>query len=569
MATPPAICQGQTIPWKKEYVVKDVLLPNPVIPGENIHFGFVRHLADTDQDGLSEFIAQWVSVSSSGPPTRRQQILTGKTLLKDGIDVPSSLNSWFYNRIARLKNPGGCLQTSSIPLTNDVGVFSERSRKQVGLLTIPPPAYTIELVTRCGDLNQDGWDDLFVYPYSGQVALNVGLIDGKTNSIIWNDIDHSVLAWSAYPVLTYSNSGTADLDGDGSADFLVSYSLAWAGGTSPFQMYFRAYSGLSGAVLWSKTIDNPDNAGFFTNLDSDLNGDGTPDLTVLEPFSYDHFAGIITDGQLSAFDGGDGSLLWEVTIKHIDPKWETGISIYDYYTAQYPVFPTPDLDGDGIDEVSFSVQNTVHNSNPSTRRLIATFSGKDGCYLGRSSLPDLAVPWLSERLDTDPASQVVLPIGDIDNDGWQELALGVPAPDFNQIGGTAPPPTSLVILSHPSMVVDAKAELGEDLNYSIHIPSGKGMAFEILASTEFKARTGKYLDGWNSQLGASPILNFLMATHPFRGTLDNSGKAQGSIPIPSLSFLSGTRLYLKAVILDSGNPQKVQCLTNLCWTDVK
>jgi hypothetical protein len=558
--------QSGDLPQSREWVIKDVLLPNPVIPGEDVNYGTPRFLGDTDGDGLIEALFGWNSFPVNGGISWHYQVLNGKTFNRDGRAINYLINNWFYNQTVGLNSPIGSLLTSPVPLSLDTGVYSVSSGKLKTLLPVPPPAYSFEVVMRAGDLNQDGWDDLFVYPSDGSPGVNVGMIVGKTNTVAWNDHDTSVMAWSAYPVWSYDAAGPPDLDGDGIAEFLISYPLLRTSGNPPYPMLYRAYSGLSGILLWEKILYQQESAGFFSNQGSDLNGDGVNDLTVAESNIYDFANGIISDGRLSALSGTNGDTIWEVPTKFIDPKWATGISIEDYYFPRHPVFPTPDMNGDGVDEVSFAVHNFVR-IDPKVRRVIATFSGTDGAFLGLERMPNTAIPWLDEPVDYGADSRRLTPLGDFDNDGWPEMALQVDAPSFDQNGGTVPP-TALAILSHPSLIADAEAGLGEEISFEIHVPNAPAKNYRILASTQFSPRGGLFVDGWNTHLGASSVLNYFITHQPFGGSLNNQGKANGSIPIPMIPGLSGKTLYFKAAITDPNKPGQVQALTNLRWTKI-
>ncbi len=561
-----AISQEDYHQQTKCWAIKEVLLPYPIAPGENVYFGPPRFLGDTDGDGLVEALFRWNSFSSTGGLGWRQQVFDARSLLKEGRDNYAPISNWFYNRTVKLNTPIGSYLTAGVQLSLETGVYSIQDGQFATYLPIPPPAHTLELLMRAGDLNQDGWDDLFAYPYDGQLALNVGLIDGKTRTFVWNDYDPSVTAWSAYPVLSYIPQGPPDLDGDQIADFTVSYAMPWAGGSSPFRMFFRAYSGLSGSRLWERTLLNDDNAGFFSNLNSDLNGDGVIDLSVMEPNNYDFANGTMVDGQLSAINGSTGNTIWEVPIKYIDPKWASGISINDYYIPYHPVFPTPDMNGDGVDEVSFTAHNFVI-TDPKTRRVIASFSGKDGAFLGLERMPETAYPWLSEPVDDIRDSRRLTPLGDFDNDGWQEMALGVNAPEFDQNGGTTTP-LALAILSHPSLIADTKTHLGGKVSFAIHVPNSAGKHYQVIASTRFSPRSGIFLDGWNTHLDHSGTLTHFLTHRPIRGDLDSMGKANGSIPVPMIPGFSGKTLFFKVAITDQANPDQILCLSNLCWTKI-
>ena len=564
--SPLATGQSNRAPQLREWVIKEVLLPYPIAPGEDLHFGPPRFLGDADGDGLVEALFTWNSFSATNFTGWRQQIFNAKTLHKGGKENYVPIDSWFYNRTVKLNTPVGPYLTAGIQLSLETGVYSIPDGQFASYLPIPPPAHSLELLTRAGDLNQDGWDDLFAYPYDGQLAVNVGLIDGRTNTFVWNDYDPSIQARSAYPVLNYDAEGPSDLDGDGVADFLISYQLLWAGGSSPFSMLFRAYSGLTGSQIWERTLLNEDNAGFFSNLNSDLDGDGVIDLSVMELNNYDFANGTMVDGQLSVISGSTGNTVWEVPIKYIDPKWNGGITITDYYLPRHPVFPTKDLNGDGVDEVSFVVHNFVR-TDPDVLRIIATFSGIDGSFLGLERMPETAWPWLDETVDYGADSRGLTPLGDFDNDGWQEMALGVNAPEFDQNGGTTTP-LALAILSHPSLVADDTTQLGEEVSFAIHVPNSAGKHYQVIASTRFSPRSGIYLDGWNTHLDHSGTLTHFLTHRPIQGDLNSMGKAVGSIPVPMIPGFSGKTLYFKVAITDQTDPKTVLCLSNLCWTKI-
>ena len=129
--------------------------------------------------------------------------------------------------------------------------------------------------------------------------------------------------WQNYTdsVPTLSSPRCADLNNDGVLDIVI------GGGTDGefADNGIMAFNGLDGSLLWQRSAPNE----IFTSaIFQDINMDGIPDI----------FIGG-RDAQFYAINGANGSLIWEY---YTDPGNPNDIGLYNFYSAQF----IPDSDGD-------------------------------------------------------------------------------------------------------------------------------------------------------------------------------------------------------------------------------
>ncbi len=187
----------------------------------------------------------------------------------------------------------------------------------------------------------------------------------------------SLIQVGLYEWFDLTSTMAGDLDGDGVDDVVI-------GSTDPWEQHsdsLRAWSGATGAVLWS--VWQSPGAGFAAKVVdvSDIDGDGTRDVAV------------VGEPGVALYSGADGAELW----KRTDAASHAGATLAR----------AGDLDGDGLDEVLVGTPQDLATGSARVH------SGATGAVLLL-----LAAPASSEAF----GAAVAVP-GDVNGDGYDDLAV--------------------------------------------------------------------------------------------------------------------------------------------------
>lgn len=254
-------------------------------------------------------------------------------------------------------------------------------------------------VRMLGDVDADGVDDIGVgAPEFDAGALNgqagrVYIFSGRTGSALYTFTGTRPRQWLG------TACGVGDIDLDGHADFLVgSY-----GSNSPpsGEGQIWVYSGSTGALLYTRFGENSgDRFSARVCQLGDVDGDGAPDFAV----GAEGYDVVDSEGRIYVYSGAAGKLLYTIDGNHKGEQ--LGI---------LPVSGRIDFNRDGYDDIvigatysptSSTVESVVYIHSGSNGRLLYRFSGDS-----HKSLNEL----LGTSLD---------PIGDLDGDGFEDLAVG-------------------------------------------------------------------------------------------------------------------------------------------------
>jgi len=164
-------------------------------------------------------------------------------------------------------------------------------------------------VAGAGDVNGDGKDDFIIgAPIDSPGGLaNAGsafVFSGATGDTLYRK-DGS----AAGDFLGFFVAGAGDVNGDGKADFLIGAPYASPGGrTNAGSAY--VYSGAGGALLYQKDgVAAGDLLGLSVAGAQDINGDGTADFVIGAPFAS---PGVLTNaGSAFVYSGATGALLYQ------------------------------------------------------------------------------------------------------------------------------------------------------------------------------------------------------------------------------------------------------------------
>ena len=245
-----------------------------------------------------------------------------------------------------------------------------------------------------GDIDGDGHADFVTSAPSGGAA-GAGVVQ------ILSGADHSVIReWNgdvANDRFGASVDSAGDVDGDGLDDVVVG-----APSFSSFTGVVRVYSSATGALLYDyPALAVDESFGWTVAGVGDLDHDGRGDFVAATPFGHTE-AGELNAGYVRVFSGADGHEFARLR------------GVLDEQFG-YCVRPAGDFDADGTPDVAV----TTNREGLGLDVHVQVYSG---AWIVDRTLPALLLDV------TDPAfgASSVDAAGDIDQDGWDDLLVGLP-----------------------------------------------------------------------------------------------------------------------------------------------
>jgi hypothetical protein len=442
---------------------------------------------------------------------------------------------------------------------SDIEVRDLDSGSQVRRIPNPDPPGTskpmgyFRLVRAAGDVNADGWDDLFFQGANTAGDGVAGCLDGRTGQALWTDYSPSHQWVRFVPELLPGYP--PDLDGDGVSDFVTSfagYSFAFA-----LKEQITAHSGVDGSILWRKDLPlNASKHPRWTVLGPDLNGNGTPDVVSL---AHPQFSTSTFQGDLQARDGATGKLIWRTDlawIKLLRPN-------ATFWGVGNPLMIQLSPDGSSLDLLAFGASQGASNQ---LEYWYALIDAETGAYsLETISLDSSLLPWFPDPNSASGISNTRMNLGDTDGDGFQEVASQVFI--YSQDSGASPEvPLATVIWGQRTLFGPEQAQLGTSAFFEIRLPAIPLAPFQLAASAHFDpVLPGWSPDGLPTHLRLDRALARTAAHPGLAGQLDANGQAALTVPIPVNPAYAGIVLHCRAIVLDPANLGRIRTQTTL-WS---
>lgn len=555
------------------WTIKAAFEPNPFVASHYFAWHDLLPIGDPTRDGRADFLAHGWNYGGTGIPNNYELdyvlIASGGAgtpfAFRDRYSAPgqpTNLGTWWSPLTAMVMRPGGLALMAIWPDSSFLWrpfLWDLSSRRPLGSVPLPPPpAASVPQMNGftgiwwAGDVNVDGYDDLF---YQGmetgpQAYVYSGLIDGQSLSVVWQDYATS---WESFSPVSYSSPDPPpDLDGDGIADFVSEWILDLVPGQLPFQALFRALSGVDGRLIWERRILTSE-IYRHTIVGRDLNGDGIADLVSVAQ----------AEETITAMDGATGATIWEVSNRILDNVLPPTTQRY-YFV--HPCFFTGVSGAPGATEIGLLAERW--DGFPTAIRWgIAHVNARDGSLVTYEEYPHDLQPWNTDVMDAFLGAGLTFHflIGDVDRDGFTEIARTVPTVRYGRHGY---PALHMVILGQRTLFVADAARVGSPLTATVSVPTAGGLPFRLLTSQRFAGMQGVTVGGWRSALGSSAMLRASVSGPNLAGVLDAAGEGSVTVDLPSNPALIGSHVYSQAVIVSPGLAAEVFTLSTVGVTAI-
>jgi hypothetical protein len=417
-------------------------------------------------------------------------------------------------------------------------------------------------VSRCGDFNNDGFDDIFL---SNTNADPDGQTDGGKAYVYFGgkdvchgnrsleDADLSIKGSSPYDYLGSSISELGDMNRDGFDDIVIgAQGVNWGAPDSgrAYVFFGRADGpGKNVSCDTANVIINGETsyayAGGAVSGGEDLNGDGVNDIVIGAPY-HTESSGQYPNGKVYILFGKIGPWPDSIDLSDADASY-LGEMSGDYLGGRLDL--TGDMDGDGLSELLIASPYSVSAGR---------YLGQAYLVKGRSSgwekdhnITTISFASFMGEEPYDYCSSAVAGVGDLDLDGGSDMAISSPFSDHLVSNGGA-------VYIFPGMV-----GFPPEVITSLDIFKDYGMAEpgEIADKGEavYIRLTG--IDRNSTSINSAVVNVSLNLSNPvpFKVSLRETGRSTGTYTgkflIPT-SALWGEKL----TVVSTSDPDKYDCI---------
>ncbi len=262
-------------------------------------------------------------------------------------------------------------------------------------------------VASAGDVNGDGYSDVIIgarnlNSSTGKAYLYLGGSTGLSSSASWVATGESTGSYFGNCV-----ASAGDVNGDGYSDVVVG-AYGYSSNTGRAYLYLGGVAGLSTSYSWVKTGETAgDNFSFSIATAGDINGDGYSDV-IVGAYKYNSEA-----GKAYLFKGSASGL-------SSTASWSQAGADVSYRFGMC-VATAGDVNGDGYSEV-------VIGANYFNSRM-----GKAYVFNGGASGLSASYSWTANgELASAGFGLTVASAGDVNGDGYSDIAIGSPQYNSNQ-----------------------------------------------------------------------------------------------------------------------------------------
>jgi len=275
-------------------------------------------------------------------------------------------------------------------------------------------------VSTAGDVNNDGYDDVIIGApdfdngeyNEGAAFVYLGSVAGLSDTPSWQAEGDQADAHFGFSVST-----AGDVNNDGYDDVIIG---AWAYGNGEIDegaafVYLGSVAGLAATPLWQAEGDQADaHFGFSVSTAGDVNNDGYDDVIIGAP---DFDFGEYNEGAAFVYLGSVAGLA-------TSPSWQAeGGQAYAHFGCS--VSTAGDVNNDGYDDVIIGVESFDNGEYD---------EGAAFVYLGSVAGLSATPSWQAEgNQEYAHFGDSVSTAGDVNNDGYDDVIIGVPDFDNGEI----------------------------------------------------------------------------------------------------------------------------------------